>query len=62
MVASSQPHDEVGIDILKKGVRQLTPQLRSMLHYLMEPTGSGVGGDLFAIVWDVKLKTLWFEC
>jgi gamma-glutamyltranspeptidase/glutathione hydrolase len=22
----------------------------------MEPTGSGIGGDLFAIVWDAKTK------
>ena len=25
---------------------------------LMEPTGSGIGGDLFAIVWDPKTKKL----
>jgi gamma-glutamyltranspeptidase/glutathione hydrolase len=25
---------------------------------LMEPTGSGVGGDLFAIVWDAKKKLM----
>jgi gamma-glutamyltranspeptidase/glutathione hydrolase len=26
---------------------------------LMEPTGSGMGGDLFAIVWDAKTKKLY---
>ena len=26
---------------------------------LMEPTGSGIGGDLFAIVWDPKTKQLY---
>ena len=26
---------------------------------LMEPTGSGIGGDLFAIVWDAKTKKLY---
>jgi gamma-glutamyltranspeptidase/glutathione hydrolase len=26
---------------------------------LMEPTGSGVGGDLFAIVWDAKTEKLY---
>ena len=25
---------------------------------LMEPTGCGIGGDLFAIVWDAKTKKL----
>jgi gamma-glutamyltranspeptidase/glutathione hydrolase len=25
----------------------------------MEPTGSGIGGDLFAIVWDAKTQKLW---
>jgi gamma-glutamyltranspeptidase/glutathione hydrolase len=25
----------------------------------MEPTGSGVGGDLFAIVWDAKTEKLY---
>jgi gamma-glutamyltranspeptidase/glutathione hydrolase len=24
----------------------------------MEPTGNGIGGDLFAIVWDPKTKKL----
>ena len=24
----------------------------------MEPTGSGIGGDLFAIIWDGKTKTI----
>jgi hypothetical protein len=27
---------------------------------LMEPTGSGVGGD-FAIVWDAKTEKLWIK-
>jgi gamma-glutamyltranspeptidase/glutathione hydrolase len=26
---------------------------------LMEPTGSGIGGDLFAIVWDAKTQRLY---
>ena len=26
---------------------------------LMEPTGNGIGGDLFAIVWDPKAKQLY---
>ena len=25
----------------------------------MEPTGNGIGGDLFAIVWDAKTKKLY---
>ena len=24
----------------------------------MEPTGNGIGGDIFAIVWDAKTKKL----
>jgi hypothetical protein len=27
----------------------------------MEPTGSGVGGDLFAIVWDAKTEKLYVK-
>ena len=26
---------------------------------LVEPTGNGIGGDLFAIVWDAKTKKLY---
>jgi gamma-glutamyltranspeptidase/glutathione hydrolase len=54
MVASSQPlATQIGLDILKKGGTAVAIAVNAALG-LMEPTGSGVGGDLFAIVWDAK--------
>ncbi len=61
MVASSQPlATQVGIDILKKGGNAIDAAIAvdAMLG-LTEPTGSGIGGDLFAIVWDAKSKKLY---
>jgi gamma-glutamyltranspeptidase/glutathione hydrolase len=61
MVASSQPlATQVGIDILKKGGTAVDAAIAvNAALGLMEPTGSGVGGDLFAIVWDVKTQKLY---
>jgi gamma-glutamyltranspeptidase / glutathione hydrolase len=61
MVCSSQPlATQVGLDILKKGGNAIDAAIAvdAMLG-LVEPTGSGIGGDLFAIVWDAKTKKLY---
>ena len=61
MVASSQPlATQIGIDILKKGGTAVDAAIAvNAALGLMEPTGSGIGGDLFAIVWEAKTKKLY---
>ncbi|RTY86225.1 gamma-glutamyltransferase [Flavobacterium sp. RSP15] len=61
MVASSQPlATQIGIDILKKGGTAVDAAIAvNGALGLMEPTGSGIGGDLFAIVWEAKTKKLY---
>lgn len=61
IIASSQPlATQIGIDILKKGGTAVDAAIAvNAALGLMEPTGSGIGGDLFAIVWDAKTKKLY---
>lgn len=61
MVCTSQPLvTQIGIDILKQGGSAIDAAIACDAALgLMEPTGSGVGGDLFAIIWDAKTKKLY---
>lgn len=61
MAATSHPlATQIALEIMKKGGNAIDAAIAANAALgLMEPTSNGIGGDLFAIVWDAKTESLY---